>query len=88
MLINATNRANDKQRKELNHWLSATDYDAKEKIDAVTRLYNEIGIDKLALQKIEYYFEQSRKYLNAVNVPEERKTELRKYAAEMMKRRF
>lgn len=88
MLINATNRANDNQREELNSWLSATDYDAKEKIDAVTRLYNEMGIDKLAQQKIEYYFEQSRKYLNAVNVPEKRKTELRKYAAEMMKRRF
>ncbi|MBQ6063642.1 MAG: polyprenyl synthetase family protein [Prevotella sp.] len=88
MLINAINRANDKQREELGYWLSATDFDAKEKIDAVTRLYDEIGIDRLAQQKIEYYFEQSRKYLDAVNVPEERKTELRKYAAEMMKRRF
>ena len=88
MLINAINRANDKQREELGYWLSATDFDAKEKIDAVTRLYDEIGIDRLAQQKIEYYFEQSRKYLDAVNVPEEQKTELRKYAAEMMKRRF
>lgn len=88
MLINACNRANAEQRKELEEWLTATNFDVKEKIAAVTRLYDEMGIDHLAQQKIEYYYEQSRKYLDAVNVPEERKTELRKYAAEMMKRRF
>jgi geranylgeranyl diphosphate synthase type II len=88
MLINACNRANAEQRKELEEWLTATNFDAKEKITAVTRLYDEMGIDRLAQQKIEYYYEQSRKYLDAVNVPEERKTELRKYAAELMKRRF
>lgn len=88
MLINACNRANAEQRKELEDWLTATNFDAKEKIVAVTRLYDEMGIDRLAQQKIEYYYEQSRKYLDAVNVPEERKTELRKYAAEMMKRRY
>lgn len=88
MLINACNRANAEQRKELEDWLTATNFDAKEKIVAVTRLYDEMGIDRLAQQKIEYYYEQSRKYLDAVNVPEERKTELRRYAAEMMKRRY
>ena len=88
MLINACNRANAEQRKELEDWLTATNFDAKEKIVAVTRLYDEMGIDRLAQQKIEYYYEQSRTYLDAVNVPEERKTELRRYAAEMMTRRY
>ena len=88
MLINACNLANDEQRKELNHWLSLKEFNAKEKIDAVTRLYNEIGIDKLAQCKMEYYYEQSRKFLDAVNIPETRKTELRNYAAQMMKRNY
>ena len=88
MLINACNRANEEQRKELSHWLSLKEFDAQEKIKAVTRLYNEIGIDQLAQRKMEYYYEQSRKYLNAVNVSEERKTELRDYAAQMMKRKY
>lgn len=88
MLINACNLANDEQRKELNHWLSLKEFDAKEKIDAVTRLYNEIGIDKLAQRKMEEYYEQSRKFLDAVNIPEPRKEELRKYAAQMMKRNY
>lgn len=88
MLINAFNYANEEQRKELQAWVSATDFDRKEKVAAVTRLYNEIGIDQMAQDKIAYYFEQSGKYLDAVNVSEERKEELRKYAQKMMKRQY
>lgn len=88
MLINAFNKANDAQRKELTRWVSAHDFDRNEKVDAVTRLYNEIGIDQLAQDKIAYYFAQSKKYLDAVNVPEEKKEELRKYAQKMMKRQY
>ena len=88
MLINAYNRANDAQRDELDRWIQAKDFDRKEKVEAVTRLYNEIGIDKMAQQKIAYYFAESNKYLEAVKVPEERKDELRKYAQKMMKRKY
>lgn len=88
MLINAFNKANDAQRKELTRWVSARDFDRNEKVDAVTRLYNEIGIDQLAQDKIAYYFAQSKKFLDAVNVPEEKKEELRKYAQKMMKRQY
>ncbi len=88
MLINAFNKANDAQRKELTRWVSARDFDRNEKVDAVTRLYNEIGIDQLAQDKIAYYFAQSKKYLDAVNVSEEKKEELRKYAQKMMKRQY
>ena len=88
MLINAFNKANAAQREELTRWVSARDFDRNEKVDAVTRLYNEIGIDQLAQEKIAYYFAQSKKYLDAVNVPEEKKEELRKYAQKMMKRQY
>ena len=59
MLINAFNHANDAQRAELQKWVDAKNFDRKEKVAAVTRLYNEIGIDKLAQDKIAYYFEQA-----------------------------
>lgn len=88
MFINAFNKANAAQREELTRWVSARDFDRNEKVDAVTRLYNEIGIDQLAQDKIAYYFAQSKKYLDAVNVPEEKKEELRKYAQKMMKRQY
>ena len=86
MLINALNRANEDQRAELLRWISATDFDRQEKIEAVTRLYNEIGVNDLAQQQIAHYFDESSKYLDAVSVSEERKAQLRRYAAEMMHR--
>jgi Geranylgeranyl pyrophosphate synthase len=88
MLINAFNMANDIQRKELDSLIGAEDFNRDEKIASVTRLYNEIGIDKLAQKKIEYYFEQSRRYLDAVNVESSRKAELALYAQKMMKRKY
>lgn len=88
MLINALLRANDTQRAELEKWISASEFDREEKIAAVTRLYNEIGIDKLAQEKINFYFEQSRKYLAAVSVAEDRKAEITAYAQRMMKREY
>lgn len=88
MLINAFNRADAAQRAELEHWIEAKDFDAKEKIAAVTRIYNEIGIDRLAMEKIKFYFNESKKYLDAVSVAPERKAELAKYTAEMMKRQY
>jgi geranylgeranyl diphosphate synthase type II len=86
MLINAVLRANDEQRAELLRWIEAKDFDRKEKIEAVTRIYDAIGIRALCEEKINFYFSEARKYLDLVNVPEERKQNLRKYMNEMMKR--
>ena len=88
MLINAFNRANAEQRAELERWVNAETFDREEKIAAVTRLYNEIGIDRLAQDKIAQYFDESRKYLEAVSVSDERKVELAAYAQRMMKRKY
>ena len=88
MLINALNLANEQQRKELLHWVTAENFDRDEKVKAVTRLYNEIGIDRLAQERIAYYFGESRKYLEAVNLPDERKEFLRSYTEEMMHRQY
>ena len=86
MLINAFNRADDGRRKELMKWVTAGQYDPNEKIAAVTGIYDNVGIKQLAEEKIEYYFAQSRKYLAAVSVADERKAVLTGYTDSMMKR--
>ena len=86
MLINAYLHANDTQRASLNHWLSATEYNEEEKIQAVTQLYNEIGIPQMARQKIEYYYTLAAESLSRVNLPEERKALLWNYAQQMLNR--
>ena len=86
MLINAFNRANDAQRQELMKWIEAKDFDRNEKVAAVTKLYDEIGIRQLCEQKMEECYQLALQYLAKVDVPEERKAELKAYAAEMMTR--
>ena len=86
MLINAYNRANDEQRKELEHWIGAKEFDRSEKVAAVTRLYDAIGIRQLCEDKINYYFQQASQTLSEVNVPEERKAQLRQYMDELLHR--
>ena len=88
MLINAFNLANDEQRKRLQQWVNAENPDPRQKIKAVTQIYNEIGISQLAEQKIKHYFNESRKYLEAINLPKERKLELEAYTDKMMKRNY
>lgn len=88
MLINAFNRADNAQRAELERWIRATDFDRREKVKAVTGLYDEMGIDRLAQQKIAGYFNESKTYLDRVGVSDERKSELMRYAQRMMKRRY
>lgn len=86
MLINAQLKAKGEDSEELQRWINAAEFDRTEKVNAVTQLYNKLGIDRLAQEKIEYYFAQSRKYLDAVSVAPECKEELLKYTAKMMKR--
>ena len=86
MLINAVNRANPEQRAELTKWIEAETFDREEKVKAVTRLYDEIGIRALCEQKMEACYELGVQHLAKVSVSEERKAILKAYAAAMMKR--
>lgn len=87
MLINAFNRADAGTRAELESWTTATEFDPAEKIAAVTEIYNRLGIDKLAEQRIKEYFEQSRQHLDELSVSDDRKAVLREYTERMMNRK-
>jgi geranylgeranyl diphosphate synthase type II len=86
MLINAVNRANAQQRKELEQWIGAKEFNRQEKVAAVTRLYDEIGIRQLCEEKINYYFEQASQTLSQINVPAEKKQFIRSYMDELLHR--
>jgi geranylgeranyl diphosphate synthase type II len=86
MLINAFNRANNKQRAELSRWINALTFNREVKVAEVTRLYDEIGIRELCEAKINYYFDLARQTLSEVNVPEECKQALSAYMDELLHR--
>ncbi len=88
MLINAYQRANQEQKAELDKWMNTQEFDSAEKIEAVTHIYNILGIDKLAQQKIEELFALSLQSLDKVKVDEAKKAELRAFANRLLGRTY
>lgn len=86
MLINAYQLSGPSQRSELMRWITAVDFDRAEKVAAVTRIYDELGIRGLCEARINQYFDRASEYLAAVGVDDARKEQLRRFAQEMMHR--
>ena len=86
MLIKALNRADEKQREELDRWLNADDCQPAEKIEAVTGLYNQLDIRNVCENKMREYYTSAMESLAAVAVAEERKKELKNLVKLLMYR--
>jgi len=69
-------------------WITSTDFDRSEKVAAVTRIYDQLGIRSLCEERINGYFSRANECLSAVGVAEGRKEQLRAYAREMMHRKL
>ncbi len=86
MLINALARANAIQHEELLGWLHNTDCTPAEKIAAVTRLYDEIGIKKVCENKMRQHYADGLLALANVSVADDKKQELKAFAEHLMYR--
>ncbi|MCD7720721.1 MAG: polyprenyl synthetase family protein [Prevotellaceae bacterium] len=86
MLINAFLLADARQRGELLSWMQASDYRAEQKISAVTRLYNELGIPALATEKINSFYNEAEQTLQQIDLPAERKQQLLAFMRGMLHR--
>jgi geranylgeranyl diphosphate synthase type II len=86
LLINALNRANSEQLSELNTWLRKSDFDPFEKVEAITSIYNEIGIPDLVKEQMDFYFNKALNELDQVPADEDAKSELKKFALSLLKR--
>ena len=87
MLITALEQADEDQRKELERWLTATDFIPAEKISAVTALYNNIGVGKRCEEMVEAYYSDGLAVLDSIALPEERKQALEDFACSLMNRK-
>ncbi len=87
MFINACNLAKGDDKAQLDAWLSAETFDKAEKIKAVTDIYNKIGVDRLAKEKMEHYLDVAKEYLSKVKVSDDKKVEIKEYAEKLMLRK-
>lgn len=86
MLINAQLHADDKDRAELQRWIACPDCNPDEKIKAVTAIYTNIGVDRMAKERMNAYYTEAESCLAKLDLPEERKQVLRDIALELMGR--
>lgn len=86
LLINAINLAQGKQKKAVEEWVKADNFNEDEKIKAVKSIYGDLGIDKMVLSKAKDYSNQAFEYLERINVNEQNKLSLRRLGEELLKR--
>ena len=87
MLINAQLLANKEQAQELNMWLNKENPVREEKVVAVTRLYDEIGVPQLVRDKINQYYQEAAQAIARVSLPQKRTAILWDYAQSMLNRK-
>ena len=86
LLIKALELANASQAKELQKWLTSTLVDPKEKVAAVTTMYDQLDIRQYAEEAMQAYADKAFEALDAINLPDEHKQYLRAFADGLMVR--
>lgn len=84
LLINAL--SDNSARTELILWIDKTDFDEKEKIAAVTKIYDSLDLKKKSENLIAEYYKKAVACLDKVSIEKDRKTELYNLAENLMSR--
>lgn len=87
LLINAWVHADHGQRERLSRWIGHETENPEEKVEAVTSIYDELGISELCLNAIEEYFRRAQRLLEKIDVPAGPKAELEAYVRSLLNRK-
>ena len=86
LVIQALESASGTQKEELLAWLKEENFKPKEKIKAVTVIFDALNVKEVIEKKIRDYYQQALTNLENLNRPEEGKTELYNFASFLMNR--
>lgn len=86
LLIKALEMATGETKEALNSWLSKETFDASEKVQAVTAIYDKLGIRELTTDLMNSYFDQGFELLDQLDARPEGKDLLAGFARQLMKR--
>ncbi|MDN3579785.1 polyprenyl synthetase family protein [Mucilaginibacter flavus] len=88
LLIKALELAKGDQAATLNNWLTVEQFDATEKVTAVTAIYNQLDIRQYAEEAMQSYAEMAFNALDKINLPEDRRQYLRQFADNLLVREY
>ena len=87
LLIQALNNADKATLNKLNYWLKKTDFIREEKIEAITKIYNQIGVKEICLNEMKKHQKLAFESLNKISISDARKAPLTDLANELMDRK-
>lgn len=73
LFVKAFELGTEKDKKELDYWFGLEDFVAQEKIDAVTNIYNRLGLKETTINTINDYINESLKILDGIEVDRDKK---------------
>jgi geranylgeranyl diphosphate synthase, type II len=86
LLIRALELALGQDKTDLENWITRRDFDATEKVAAVTAIYKKLGADLASREKMYEYLRTGIVYLDTVKAEVSRKEPLRTMAADLIDR--
>ena len=86
LLIKALKSSDEKQKSELDKWLTAKEFDPEQKFSAVKNIYDELKLRVLVENLIEKYYLASLDSLSSINVSDDRKKDLIDLSEQLMYR--
>lgn len=86
LLISAMNLASATLKNTLSHWLAITPENPQEKILAVTDIYNALEMKAFCERQVAYFHARAFAAIDALSIPESRKTVLISYVSSLMQR--
>ncbi len=74
------------KREELLQWINAPHFDPRDKVEAVTEIYNFLNIRSLAREEMEKHYQKGLKFLEEIPVSQDKKAALKHMADSLMVR--
>ena len=86
LLIKALELAENLDEEELDYWLSAENPEPEAKVQAITAIYNRLGVRQLAEEQMSSFAEKALASLEKISADPEKKQALRNFAEELLVR--
>ncbi|NEU65519.1 polyprenyl synthetase family protein [Spirosoma agri] len=86
LLIEALEQATGSLKDELTDWLTRTEFDKAEKVQAVTTIYDQLGIRQITEGRINGYFAQGFANFDQINADSARKDFLLQFTRQLIER--
>jgi geranylgeranyl diphosphate synthase type II len=86
LLLKALELANQAQKSTLREQLSKSNFDAKEKVEVVKSIYNQLNIQEVSEAKMNEYFKIAFNDLEQLDIPSEKLTGLKSFTEDLINR--